>query len=321
MSDDLENPCGYCSTKNSRVLYPTNDIFGNDFTINRCSNCHAFYLAPKPSEELLAQAYDESYYGEGEEKFKGLIEKVLDYFRRKRAALIAKHTGGKGRVLDLGCGNGQFLSFVKEKGDFEIFGIEPEGGSAKRAGRIPDIKLKAGILEEDDFEPESIDAITLFHVFEHLPNPVQTLEIIAKVIKEDGVLAMSFPNIDSFQSRFFKGKWLHLDPPRHLFFFTPKDFKALMKGYGFELIREKHFSFEYNPYGMAQSILNLMLKKREVLYESLKGNREYVKEYSKFSLLMQNLFFKLGFPIFLCLDAVDSLFRKGATVEFLFRKV
>ena len=168
MSDNLENPCGYCNAKDSRALYLTNDIFGNDFTINRCSNCQAFFLAPKPSKELLALAYDESYYGEGEEKFEGLIEKMLDYFRRKRATLIAKHTGGKGRVLDVGCGNGQFMSFVKEKGDFEIFGIEPKGGSAKRAGRIPGIKLKTGTLEERDFEAESIDAITLFHVFEHL---------------------------------------------------------------------------------------------------------------------------------------------------------
>ena len=80
-------------------------------------------------------------------------------------------------------------------------------------------------LEKNDFAPQSFDAVTLIHVFEHLPDPRQTLEIISEILKKDGILMMSFPNIDSFQSRIFKGKWLHIDPPRHLFFFSPKDFK------------------------------------------------------------------------------------------------
>ncbi len=317
----MENTCPYCQLQNSFALYPTYDIFNDKFFINKCKSCDAFFLAPKPTSEQLARAYDESYYGSGDEKFKeGMIEKMLDYFRMKRAKTVSNYIGRKGKVLDIGCGNGKFLSFVKNEGNIEIFGIEMEGNSAKRAEKIPGIHLKKGFLEKNDFASESLDAITLFHVFEHLSEPKQTVEIISKILKKGGILMMSFPNIDSFQSRIFKGKWLHLDPPRHLFFFSPDDFKNEMKKFGFEILLEKHFSIEYNPFGFQQSLLNCIFKKREILYESLKGNKEYVKGFSKTNLFLQNLFFKLSAPFFIFSDAIESTFRKGATVEFMMRK-
>lgn len=315
------NHCPYCKHSDSIPLYPTSDIFGDEYYIHSCRICHAFFLSPMPTDLQLNRAYDDSYYGSGEEKFKeGLIEKMLDYFRMKRAKTIAEIIGNKGKVLDIGCGNGRFLSFVKQLGEMDIYGIEPEGGSARRAGKIPGIHLKKGFLQKEDFASGSMDAITLFHVFEHLTEPKQTLEIISGILKKNGILMMSFPNIDSFQSKLFKGKWLHLDPPRHLFFFSPRDFKNEMKKLGFEVIRERHFSIEYNPFGFQQSLLNCVLKKREVLYESLKGNKEYVKEYSGLNLMLQNLFFKLTSPVFIFSDLIESAFRKGATVEFVMRK-
>ena len=329
-STDLINKCGFCHGANSVPLYKTSDIFGDEFFLNRCNICRAVFLAPPPTNEQIRRAYDDSYYGSGEEKFKeGMIEKMLDYFRRKRAKTVYNFAIKKSietghalplRFLDIGCGNGKFLSFVKQLGKVEIYGIEPEGGSANRAEKIPEIHLKKGFLEKNDFEKEYFDAITLFHVFEHLAEPLKTIEIISEILKKNGILMMSFPNIDSFQSRLFKGRWLHLDPPRHLFFFSPGDFKNEMEKAGFEILRERHFSIEYNPFGFQQSLLNCIFKKREILYESLKGNKEYVKEFSKANLLLQNLFFKLSSPIFILFDVFESLFRKGATVEFVMRK-
>jgi len=111
------------------------------------------------------------------------------------------------------------------------------------------------------------------------------------------------------------------DPPRHLLFFKPKDFVSIAKTYGFQL-EEKHFlSFEQNSFGWTQSILNCFYKKREVLFESLKGNKNYIKEFSKFNLLLQKLFFVFSFPLFAIFDIIESIFNKGATVEFRFKKI
>ena len=318
---DVANPCGYCKVKNSEVLYPTDDIFGNSYNINRCLSCKAYFLAPYPDYELLAKAYGDDYYGEGKEKFdESWIERLLDRFRNRRANLVKKYIPKTGKVLDIGCGNGRFLGLLNKTGTYEIYGLEMEGGSAERAVTVPNIELKIGALTASDYLSEYFDAITLFHVFEHLSEPKKYLEIISDIIRPNGILVISIPNIASWQAKLFKGRWFHMDAPRHLFFFSPKDLKQHLARMGFELIKEKHFNLEYNPYGTQQSILNCLLKKREVLYEALKGNKQYTREYSKLNLFFQQLFFKLTGPLFIAFDGIESSFRKGGTVEFVFRK-
>lgn len=315
------NICVYCKSENDTVeLYKTFDIFGNHYSINSCNVCKARFLSPNPTIEQLEQAYSDSYYGEKEEKFEGFTEKILDYFRKKRSRLVAKHTPNFGNILDIGCGNGRFLKYTLLYGDYNLYGIEMPGHSADRASKIKEITLKVGALEQGDFEDNYFDTITLFHVFEHLQEPSKTLQIISRILKSGGICVMSFPNIDSFQAGLFKGKWLHLDPPRHLFYFTPKDFERIMKEYGFEVEKTTYISTEQNPYGMIQSILNCFNKKREILFESMKGNDNYIKDVSSFSLFIQGLFFKLSFPIFAFIDIFEGLFRKGATIQFILRK-
>lgn len=317
---DIETACGYCKAQYSKVLYQTYDTQKKEYTLNECMSCHAIFLSPCPTKEELAIAYNTAYYGERSKKFNPFIEKILDYFRSKRANLVVNHTQSPAKVLDIGCGNGQFLQYILRNKGYEAYGIEMAGGSAERAAQIEGIQLKVGVLEEGDFPEHYFDAITLFHVFEHLTEPIQTLEIIQKILKPNGILVLSFPNIDSFQSQLFKGKWLHLDPPRHLFFFKPEDFKKLMEGYDFEVVEENYFSTEYNPFGFQQSILNQLLPDREVLYEHLKGNTVYTAPYSKVNLMAQDVFFKLSYPLFVATDLIEAAFKKSATVEFVFRK-
>lgn len=312
--------CGFCAQDQSRLLYPCTDIFGDTFEVRACGSCGAVFLAPRPTAGQLARAYDESYYGEGEEKFEGPVERVLNLFRAQRAARLAARLGYRGRVLDIGCGNGNFLAALGRMGEFELHGIELEGGSAERARRVPGIHLSTAALGPDQFEPGSLDAITLFHVFEHLTAPRETLELIARALRPGGWLVMSFPNIASFQARVFGADWLHLDPPRHLFFFGPRRFRALMHDYGLDVVSEAHFSPEYNPFGFQQSLLNRWLGKRDVLYEHLKGNTQYTAGYLRGSLLAQKLFFVVTFPLFVIVDAVEALFRQGGTVEFVLRR-
>lgn len=226
-----------------------------------------------------------------------------------------------GRILDIGCGNGHFLMSLLEHGSFQLHGSELQGKSALRAAQYKEIKLFTGYLSADSFADEKFDVITMFHVFEHLTQPQIMLELVKSYLVKGGYFVVSFPNIGSWQSRFFKGKWLHLDPPRHLFFFETECFVALMKLHGFELVKKHFFSLEQNPYGFVQSFLNLFLKKREILFESLKGNTAYTADYSSAHLFFQKLVFVFLFPVAIVGDIFASLFRKGATVEFTLRKL
>ena len=266
---DNTNPCGYCQARRSVRLYPTYSISRDEFYINRCLECRAAFLSPRPTEGQLARSYDDSYYGKGEAKFSGYIEKVLDYFRSARARRVSRYITPPAKILDIGCGNGRFLGYLIKQG-FEGYGIELPGKAIRRAGQIAGVHLKAGRLSGGDFSENFFDGICMWHVFEHLPEPKKTLQIIQKILKPGGYLLMSLPNIDSLQSRLFRGEWLHLDPPKHLFFLGASDLVSAMQEFGFESIKQRYFSLEQNPFGIQQSILNCLLSRREVLFEALK---------------------------------------------------
>jgi SAM-dependent methyltransferase len=312
--------CRYCKNPNTIMLYYAKDTNDNEWTICKCPSCKAIFLSPEPSADQLRQAYDASYYGEGENKFGFSVETFIDYFRKKRAKSLASKLPENARILDVGCGNGRFLFHLSKFGNFDLNGIELPGGSADRAAKIKEINLKIGALTETDFAENSFDAVTLFHVFEHLDKPHETLDIIGEILKKDGILILSFPNIAGWQARAFKANWYHLDPPRHLVFFDPGDIAEIMKSMGFTLVKKKWCSFEQNPYGWVQSFLNSWCNRREVLYERLKGNKKYASEYGSINIFCQKLFFAFSFSFFVGFDLVESLFGKSATVQLTFKK-
>jgi hypothetical protein len=94
-----------------------------------------------------------------------------------------------------------------------------------------------------------------------------------------------------------------------------------MQTFGFEVVTIQYFSLEQNPFGMQQSILNCVIRKRELLFEALKGNRSYTCEYSSVSILLQKIFYITTFPLFALLSVVEAWLKKGGTMELVFRKV
>ena len=314
-----KNACSYCSGANSVSLYTTCSIFGDEFSLNSCLDCGAVFLNPRPTDEQLKQAYDDSYYGTGESKFGSTIEKVLDVFRGARVRRVCKFVKPGSRVLDIGCGSGDFLKKLSGKG-FHAFGTELEGRAARRAMQLDGVKVKTGPLQEKDFDENFFDAVCMWHVFEHLTEPKRTMEIVSEILKPGGFLFLSMPNIESIQSRLFKGNWLHLDLPRHLFYLSPEKLVSVMKGFRFSMVQKQFLSLEQNVFGIQQSILNCILKKRDVLFEVLKGNNSYAQDYSQVSIALQKVFWIITFPLFIPFVWLEAAVQKGGTMEFVFRK-
>ncbi len=127
---------------------------------------------------------------------------------------------GNGRLLDIGCGNGDFLARMHTLG-WQTVGLEPDAQAAAIAGRRPGLEIYQGTTDHIQFPANSFDAITLSHVIEHVPNPLHLLQTCAHWLTETGQLIILTPNITSLGHRWFKTHWRGLEIPRHLHLFTP----------------------------------------------------------------------------------------------------
>ncbi len=309
---DESKKCFFCEAQSARFKFETQSRLDQTFFVFRCAQCGCLFLNPQPTAEELNLAYKDDYYGEGESKFAGPIEHLVQWFREARARRVARLLKPSQHILDVGCGNGRFLAQLIRQG-FKADGIELEGNSAKRAAQVKGLNLHIGAFDEVDFKGQQFDAICLWHVFEHLPQPQRTLDKIESLLKTGGYLFLSLPNAASWQAMMAGPLWFHLDPPRHLFIPTAKGLLSELDRRGFVLKNIRHFSFEQNPFGFIQSWMNRFTQPREVLYEQLKGHGKHSVSGHKLAGAA------LATPA-LVLSILESLMRRGATIELVAHK-
>lgn len=319
-TDTEDRSCGYCGQTTSRKLYATTTTEGDTFSFRRCADCQAVFLAPRPSRERLARAYNSSYYGPGDRKFIAPVERVIDTFRSSRARRVAKGLAPQARVLDIGCGNGGFLKSLARLG-FDAHGIELPGASGKRAAQIDDITVHIGSLEDSPYIGQRFDAVTMWHVIEHLIDPRKTLAATAEMLDIGGRLHISLPNIDSWQCRVFRGNWLHHDPPRHLFYLGPDELTSEVEQLGFRRTAINFQSLEQNPFGWLQSLLNCIEPTRDALFESLKGNAAGAEQPHRIPLAAQKAIFYGTYPLFAALAGAEAAAGHGGTMELTFERI
>ena len=153
-------------------------------------------------------------------------------------------------------------------------------------------------------------------MFEHLRQPAETLGKIHEILRPGGVLFLSMPNHESWQGQTFGKSWFHLDPPRHLHGFGVKSLTRLLHDRGFDLAWTTTWSFEQNPYGIMQSILNAMGFPRDRAYSTLKGTNQGS---SGDRLVDVALLAALTGPG-LAMSAVEALLGRGGTMTVVSRK-
>jgi 2-polyprenyl-3-methyl-5-hydroxy-6-metoxy-1,4-benzoquinol methylase len=139
--------------------------------------------------------------------------------------------GKTGRLLDFGCGDGQFMSRMAEAG-WNVSGIEPDPKAvqALRARKGFDVRASLADFGEG---AEAFDVVTMSHVIEHVTDPIGTLRSLRRILRPGGLLLITTPNAASLGSRVFGKYWRGLEPPRHLNVFTPRSLQRALAEAGF----------------------------------------------------------------------------------------
>lgn len=150
-----------------------------------------------------------------------------------RLRAIRRHVDG-GRLLDLGCAAGDFLS-VAAGGGFEVVGVEPHPVTSAWARENRGLDVRTGTLADTDLPAASFDVVTLFHVVEHLDSPRATLAEVARLLRAGGVVAVETPTVDGLWFRLLRGRWRQLIPD-HYFFFSASTLGRLLEETGFEAL-------------------------------------------------------------------------------------
>lgn len=219
-----------------------------DFTVSRetfavqsCSSCGFKFTSPRPSADKIGPYYKSEEYVSHSNTKTGLIHKLYHWVRSytliKKLQLVMHHSVKQGAILDFGCGTGAFLSVCK-KNKWNVFGIEPDPDARMIAKETNEISSAGSIQDFDaQFPAEQFDAITMWHVLEHVHDLDTFFAFIKQRLKEKGALIIAVPNCSSYDAKKYKEFWAAYDLPRHLYHFTPKDIKTLFENKGYKQVK------------------------------------------------------------------------------------
>lgn len=238
------------------------------WSLMQCPKCQLVWLNPRPLPDEIGKLYSQYYthivleapkkslaglrksakasilqssFGYKMEGSSRILGSVLS-----RIGLLEDIVGGsvrylkaedRGRLLDVGCGNGFFLDQMRRLG-WNVEGVELDGMAASVARTKFELEVFQGSLEEAKFPDKYFDAITINHVIEHVLDPIGLLKECRRMLRPGGKLVVMTPNIRSLGARVFCEYWRGLEVPRHLFLFAPQSLRACTKAAGLNI---QHF--------------------------------------------------------------------------------
>ncbi len=262
--------CSVCNSEGKELYRDrTDNLFNTSGKWNffKCinNNCKTIWLNPAPVEEDMHKAY-QNYYthidlaAKKMNIFRKLFNKIQESYLSNKyqyssstpkyfnlflflSPLRKSATDFKvmylpklhGKILDIGCGSGDFLLFMHSKG-WNVTGIDSDLKAVQRA-KGKGLNVIKGNLLDQNFQNESFDAIVLSHVIEHLYDPNKILNECMRILKKGGKLVIATPNIESLGHFIFRQNWRGLEPPRHINLFSISSLNNLINKVGFKEIK------------------------------------------------------------------------------------
>jgi 2-polyprenyl-3-methyl-5-hydroxy-6-metoxy-1,4-benzoquinol methylase len=193
----------------------------------RCPSCGLVFLHPAPDDKALQDFYNNSYEVEFHSYFKAVR-------RRSKITLdgLETHFPQHGRLLEVGCSYGGFLAEARTRG-WDVTGVELSETAVEHA-RSLGLRVFSGSLPDQIPDlGEPYDVLVMFHVIEHIPDPLALLESCRKLIKPGGLLILKTPNVESSIAKITGSSWHWISPPAHLYLYSPATLKKLLTKAGY----------------------------------------------------------------------------------------
>jgi len=241
--------CPVCGSKDIQAKLSAKDhtVSGSVFEIWECGSCSLRFTQDAPDQQSIHGFYKAENYISHTNTSKGLINRLYLLVRGRTLALkrrlICTQTGvAQGRLLDIGAGTGAFVREMQVHG-WEVTGLEPDEEARARALALHDVHLKP-LAELDHLEPNRYEAISMWHVLEHVHDLHACVEQLKVLLKPGGVIFIAVPNYTSHDGVYYGADWAAYDVPRHLYHFSPQSMKQLLEIHQLKLRSEKPMWFD-----------------------------------------------------------------------------
>lgn len=241
--------CPVCGSKDFHEVLKARDytVSKEMFSVSHCNGCEHRFTNPVPSQEEIGPYYKSEDYVSHTNTSKGFIFRIYQIVRKltlqSKRRLLQGETGKKhGKHLDVGSGAGAFLATMKNAG-WDCLGLEPDPDA--RAVAAQDFGVQAKPVEElFHLEDDQFDAITMWHVLEHVHQLDAYMIKLKSLLKTGGRLFIAVPNYKSADGEAYGAEWAAYDVPRHLYHFCPDSMRSLLERHGLFLVQMKRMPFD-----------------------------------------------------------------------------
>ena len=240
--------CYYCNdSAASDFITAEDDLTGRPgrFTFVRCLNCGLVYQSPRLTIEHIKSYYDDDYLAHRKRTDWGLLSPLLnaamDSLDREKLRIITRYVKlqQSSAVLDVGCGAGTFLSRIH--GQYGSMAVGVDFMDLARLPAFRDVEFRRGLFYEQQFDRQ-FDLITMWHYLEHDYDPFQSLMHARRLLKDDGLLVIEVPRLDSLTFRLFGDRWPGLQAPQHTVLYDHAMLARMIGRAGYEVM-------DHLPYG------------------------------------------------------------------------
>ena len=235
--------CPLCQSSNIAEAFRAKDhsVSGETFPVWDCAACSFRFTQDAPPPAGIGPYYASENYISHSDTKEGLVNRAYhlarEYMLGRKERLVRRVAPGK-RVLDYGTGTGYFTDYLNRHG-YRVEGIEIDEGARTYGSRKFGVSIHAPDHLHQGAKTGDYDAITLWHVLEHLYDPYDYLNRFRQLLQDRGVLVIAVPNHASLDAAAFGPDWAAYDVPRHLWHFTPKTMTDMLGRAGFT-VQEQH---------------------------------------------------------------------------------